>query len=120
MKVFAIIFLFAIVTVAVSSRTHDAIAGAGSTLSDVSLDSTIKSTAEDGNNWTIAGLNDAFEKEHLQAIVKHLEKNLGVHINDNDELEKVLEDALKASHKSVDQFLDDITAGADQELIASA
>lgn len=120
MKVFAIIFLFAIVTVAVSGGKNDAIVGAGNTLSDESIDPTIKNTAEDDNNWTSAGLSDDFEKEHLQAVVKHLEKNYGVHINDNDDMEKVLEDALKASHKSVDQFLDDLTAGVDQELQASS
>lgn len=117
MKVFAIIFLFAIVSVAVSATVIENI------LPDKTADPTIKNAAKDGadgSNWTITGLSNDFEREHLQAVVKHLEKNLGVHINDNDDLEKVLEDAFKASHKTVDRFLDDLTAGADEQLKAVA
>lgn len=113
MKVFAIIFMFAIVTVAVSGGV------VGGIRSDEIVDP-MSNVEDDGVNWTVAGLSDDFEKAHLQAIVKHLEKNLGVQINENDDLEQLLQDALRASNKTVDQFLDDLTEGADIELNDSA
>lgn len=102
MKVIAIIVLFAaIVTVAESRNVNTVVNGAH------------------GSDWTIAGLSDDFEREHMLAVVKHLERNFGVHITNENELELVLENALTASHKTMDRFLDDLTADADEELNVS-